>query len=311
MLSDSRSAALTENFAGQWLALRNLTSHAPAADQFPDFDDNLRQSMRRETELLFNSIIAEDRSVLDLLTADYTFLDERLARHYGISGIRGSQFRRVALGDSGKERFGLLGKASVLTVSSLPGRTSPVIRGNWVLRTLLGVPAPDPPPDVPVLKPRAIDAAGNAHVPTVREQLAGHRDNPACRGCHKLMDPIGFALEPFDAVGRWRSSDAGNPIDARDLSYDGVPMNGPTGVRDFLLRHQDQVLRNVTANLLTYALGRGVEYDDMPTVRAILAAAAPGGYRLRTLIEAIVMSEPFRMNSMDPAGPTVMAATKR
>ncbi len=297
MLADARAVALTENFAGQWLGLRNLSSHAPVVDQFPDFDDNLRQAFRREAELLFSSLLTEDRSVLDLLTADYTFVNERLARHYGIPGIRGSDFRRVTLDKSMNARWGLLGKGAVLTVSSQPGRTSPVIRGQWVLKNMLGVPAPDPPPDVPALVAKTGDAAGNSKPPSMREQLVQHRQSPACQGCHKLMDPIGFALEPFDAVGKWRTEDGGNPIDARDEMYDGTPVEGPTGVRTFLLRHQDQYLRNVTSNLLTYALGRGVEDDDMPAVRAILHSTEGSGYRLKSLIEAVVMSDNFRKNA--------------
>jgi hypothetical protein len=301
MLADPRAAALTKNFAGQWLGLRNLSGHAPVVDQFPDFDDNLRQAFRREVELLFASLLEEDRTILDLLTADYTFVNERLAKHYGIPGVRGSEFRRVKLDGSESVRWGLLGKGEFLTVSSQPGRTSPVIRGNWVLRNLLGVPAPDPPPDVPALKAHPADAAGNAKPPSMRQQMEQHRVNPACAGCHKLMDPIGFALEPFDAIGRWRTEDGGNPIDARSQMYDGTPVDGPGGVRAFLLKYQDQYLRNVTQNLLTYALGRGVEYDDMPTVRGILHSTASDGYRLKSLIEAVAMSDIFRMN-VAPAG---------
>jgi hypothetical protein len=301
MLADPRAAALTKNFAGQWLGVRNLAAHAPVVDQFPDFDDNLRQAFRREVELLFASLLSENRSVLDLLTADYTFVNERLARHYGIPGIRGSEFRRVTLDNSQSARWGMLGKGEFLTVSSQPGRTSPVIRGNWVLRNILGVPAPDPPPDVPTLKAGNGDAAGNARPPSMREQMTQHRSDPRCQGCHKLMDPIGFALEPFDAIGRWRTEDGGSLIDAHDVMYDGTPVDGPAGVRTFLLKYQDQYLRNVTQNLLTYALGRGVEYDDMPTVRSILHTAAGDGYKLTGLIEAVVMSDVFGMNVADPA----------
>lgn len=306
MLADPRASALTQNFAGQWLRLRNLAGHVPVVDQFPDFDDNLRQAFRREVELLFASLLNENRSVLDLLTADYTFVNDRLARHYGIPGVRGSEFRRVKLDKSQSARWGLLGKGEFLTVSSQPGRTSPVIRGNWVLRNILGVPVPDPPPDTPALKAKPADAAGNARSPSMREQLVRHRSDPRCQGCHTLMDPIGFALEPFDAIGRWRNTDDGNPIDATGEMYDGTPVKGPEDVRTFLLKHQDQYLRNVVQNLLTYALGRGVEYDDMPTVRSILHVAASGGYRLPGLIEAVVMSDVFRMNvapARDAAGP--------
>jgi hypothetical protein len=296
MLDDPRALALTRNFAGQWLGLRSLSGHAPVVDQFPDFDDNLRQAFRREVELLFGSLLEEDRSVLDLLTADYTFVNERLAKHYGIPGVRGSDFRRVKLDESQSARRGLLGKGAFLTVSSQPGRTSPVIRGNWVLRNLLGVPAPDPPPDVPTLKAKPADAAGNAVPPSMREQMVQHRADPKCQGCHKLMDPIGFALEPFDAIGRARTDDSGSPIDAHSEMYDGTPIEGPAGVRTFLLKYQDQYLRNVTQNLLTYALGRGVEYDDMPTVRSVLHTAASDNYRLKSLIEAVATSEIFGMN---------------
>jgi len=300
MMADRRASALTSNFAAQWLGLRSLAGHDPIVDQFPDFDDNLRQAFRREVELLFNSVLEEDRSVLELLTADYTFVNERLARHYGIAGVRGSYFRRIKLDSSQSARWGLLGKGAVLTVSSQPGRTSPVIRGNWVLRTLIGVPAPDPPANVPALPVKVADAAGNTRLPSMRQQLEQHRSNPACQGCHKLMDPIGFALEPFDAIGTWRTEDAGNPIDTAGRLYDGVAVDGPAGVRQFILRHQDQYLRTVTRNLLTYALGRGVEYDDMPTVRSVLHAAAGNGYRLKDLIEAIALSDVFRMNVVPP-----------
>ncbi len=313
MLSDPRSAALTANFAGQWLGLRNLAAHAPVVDQFPDFDDNLRQAFRREVELLFNSLLVEDRSVLDLLTADYTFVNGRLARFYGIPGVKGSYFRRVRLEQNQSSRWGLLGKGAILTISSQPGRTSPVIRGNWVLRNIIGVPAPDPPANVPALPVHMGDAAGNAKIPTMREQMEQHRSDPRCQGCHKLMDPIGFALEPFDAIGQWRSQDAGNPIDTHSQMYDGTPVDGPDGVRTFLLRHQDQYLRNVTQNLVTYALGRGVEYDDMPAVRGILHAAAADNYRLKSLIMAVVLSDNFRMNVVsagdhEPPAPTKTAA---
>jgi hypothetical protein len=298
MLADPRASALTTNFAGQWLGLRNLSAHAPVVDEFPDFDDNLRQAFRRETELLFNSLLEEDRSVLDLLTADYTYVNERLARHYGIQGIRGSEFRRVKLDGRQSARRGLLGKGAVLTVSSQPGRTSPVIRGQWVLKNLLGVPAPDPPADVPALEAKAPDAAGNMKLPSMRAQLEQHRNDPKCQGCHKLMDPIGFSMEPFDAVGKWRTEDGGNPIDSKDVMYDGTPVDGPGDVRTFLLKYQDQYLRNVTQNLMTYALGRGMEYDDMPAVRRVLHTAADDEYRLKALIEAIVMSDVFRMNTL-------------
>jgi hypothetical protein len=297
MLGDPRAASLTRNFASQWLGLRALQAHAPVVDQFPDFDDNLREAFREEAQLLFTSLLQEDRSVTDLLTADYTFVNERLAKHYGIPGIRGSEFRRVKLEGDLASRQGILGKGAMLTVSSQPGRTSPVIRGQWVLRTLLGTPAPDPPANVPALEAKTTDQAGNGKVPTMREALAAHRDKPQCAGCHKMMDPIGFALEPFDAVGHARTADqSGQPIDAKDVMYDGTPVDGPAGVRNFVLKYKDQYVQNVTANLLTYALGRGVEYDDMPTVRRIVHSSASDGYKLKTIIEAITASDVFQMN---------------
>ena len=296
LLADPRSSALVANFAGQWLSLRNLDSQVPVVDLFPDFDDNLRQAFRRETELFFASILAEDRSVLELLTADYTFLDERLATHYGIPGIYGSQFRRVTLGDRHDARRGLLGKGSILTVSSQPGRTSPVQRGKWILQNLMGVNPPDPPPDVPDLPPAVNDPAGNAADPSMREQMERHRASPACASCHKLMDPIGFSLENFDAIGRWRVEDQGSPIDASDTMYDGSAIDGPAGLRQFLLRHEDRFVRTATEKLLTYALGRGVESSDMPVVRAIAREAAADDYALTTLIMGVVRSDPFQMN---------------
>lgn len=303
MLGDPRAQALTRNFASQWLGLRSLQGHDPVVDQFPDFDDNLREAFREEAQLLFSSLLTEDRSVLDLLTADYTFVNERLARHYGMTGIRGSDFRRVKLEGGLAAREGILGKGAMLTVSSQPGRTSPVIRGQWVLRTLLGTPAPDPPANVPALDAKTTDAAGNGKVPTMRETLSAHRANPTCAACHKMMDPIGFALEPFDAVGHTRTVDqSGEPIDARDVMYDGSPVNGPSGVRDFVLKYKDQYVQNVVANLLTYALGRGMEYDDMPTVRNIVHSAARDNYKLKTIIEAIATSDIFQAN-VAPGGP--------
>ena len=296
MLDDPKAEAFTRNFAGQWLGLRSLSGHQPVVDQFPDFDDNLREAFREEVELLFTSLVKEDRSILDLLTADYTFVNDRLARFYGIAGVQGSEFRRVKLDQSESDRWGLLGKGALLTVSSQPGRTSPPIRGNWVLKFLIGVPAPDPPAVVPALKAGPGDAAGNNRPPTMREQMETHRANPACAGCHKLMDPIGFALEPFDAVGRERIEDGGNKIDASGTMYDGISGNGPAGVRAFILRHQDQYVRNVAQNLMTYAVGRGMDYEDMPEMRSIVRAAAKDNYRFKGLIEAVAASDLFRMN---------------
>jgi len=296
MIRDSRSESLTENFAGQWLALRSLDSHSPVVDQYPDFDDNLRQAFRRETELLFSSILREDRSVIDLLTADYTFVNDRLAKHYGIPGVQGSRFRRVELQGDLDVRRGLLGKGSVLTVASQPGRTSPVKRGSWVMATVLGIPPPDPPDDVPPFDPKPTDAAGNSREPSLREQMEAHRENPVCQACHNLMDPFGFALEQFDATGRWRETENGNAIDPVATMYDGFEVSGPADVREFLLRYDDQFVRNVTEKLLTYALGRGVEYSDMPVVRSIVAQAGQDENRFSTMVVSVTNSEPFRMN---------------
>lgn len=310
MLADPRAAALTTNFAEQWLGLRALAGHDPLVDQFPDFDDNLRQAFRREVELFFASMVTEDRSVLDLLTARYTFVNERLALFYGIPGVKGSYFRRVELDESHSARWGLLGKGALLTISAQPGRTSPVVRGNWVLRTMLGSPAPDPPADVPALKAHPVDPAGNTAVPSMRQQLEQHHANPVCASCHKIMEPVGFAMEPYDAVGHWRTMDGNNPIDAQGTLYDGSRVDGPAGVRDLLIRHQDQYLRNVVQALMTYALGRGIDYDDMPTVRTVLRDAAHDNYRLKSLIEAIVMNDVFRMNAVGQSGSATIASNR-
>jgi hypothetical protein len=297
MIADPRSEALTKNFAGQWLNLRALEGHVPVASLFPDFDDNLRQAFRKETEMLFDSLVRENRPISELLTADYTFVNERLAKHYGIAGIYGSQFRRVTLGPELDSRRGLLGKGSLLAVSSQPIRTSPVIRGYWVLQNLLGVPPPPPPPNVPDLKDQKGDAAGNTKIPSMREQMEAHRKDPACAGCHTLMDPIGFALEQFDAIGTWRTTDGPNTIDAAAVMYDGTKVNGPADLRNFLLSYSDQFARTVTEKLMTYAMGRGVEYYDMPIVRKIVHDAEKDDYRLGTLILEVVKSDPFQMNS--------------
>ena len=296
MLADERSRALTENFAGQWLGLRSLDVHTPVVQLYPDFDDNLRQALRRETELFFDSILREGRSAIDLLTANHTFVNERLAKHYGIPNVRGSRFRRVELGDEFDVRRGLLGKGSILTVSSVPARTSPVIRGNWILINLLGTPAPDPPPDVPDLEPVDTTAAGDRRQPSIREQLEAHVGDPVCSACHKIMDPFGFAMENFDAIGRWRDLDAGEPINAVSIMYDGSLVGGPADLREFFVRYSEQFVRSLTEKLLTYALGRGVEYYDMPVVRSVVSQAASDDYRLDSIIQAIVGSEPFQMN---------------
>jgi Protein of unknown function (DUF1592)/Protein of unknown function (DUF1588)/Protein of unknown function (DUF1585)/Protein of unknown function (DUF1587)/Protein of unknown function (DUF1595)/Cytochrome C oxidase, cbb3-type, subunit III len=289
MVADPKSDALVRNFAGQWLQLRNLKTFLPNSDEFPDFDDNLRQAFQRETELFFESIIREDRSVLDLMTADYTFVNERLARHYGIPGIYGSQFRRVPITDSA--RMGLLGKGSILAVTSHATRTSPVVRGKWILENILGTPPAPPPPNVPSLKENEPGQTPK----TAREQLAEHRANPVCASCHKVMDPLGFALENFDAVGAWRTREAGGPIDASGELGDGSRIDGVVSLRQALMRHPDVFVRTMTEKMLTYALGRGLDYHDMPAVRSIVRAAAHNNYRFSSLVLGIVESVPFQM----------------
>jgi hypothetical protein len=292
MLADQRSEAMVNNFAEQWLYLRNLASVSPDARMFPDFDDNLRQAFRRETELFFESIMREDRSVLDLLRAKYTFVNERLAKHYGIPNVYGSRFRRVTFHEN-DVRGGLLGQGSVLTVTSYATRTSPVLRGKWVLANILGAPPPPPPPNVPVLKERA-----ETDKPlTMRERMAEHRANPACAGCHKLMDPVGFALENYDAVGRWRTTENGVPVDSAGGLPDGSSFQGAVGLRQALLSRPEIFATTTTEKLMTYGLGRGVEDFDAPAVRRIVRDAQKDDYRFSDLVLGIVRSVPFQMRS--------------
>jgi Protein of unknown function (DUF1592)/Protein of unknown function (DUF1588)/Protein of unknown function (DUF1585)/Protein of unknown function (DUF1587)/Protein of unknown function (DUF1595)/Cytochrome C oxidase, cbb3-type, subunit III len=289
MLADPRAEALVENFAGQWLYLRNLTGTRPDPPTFPDFDDNLRQSLRRETELFFTSIMQEDRSVIDLLTADYTFVNERLARHYGIGGIYGDRFRRVPVTDD--RRRGLLGHGSVLTVTSYATRTSPVLRGKWVLENLLSAPPPPPPPNVPDL-----DETTSTEGLSIRERMVKHRANPACASCHARMDPYGFGLENFDAIGRWRTREAdGQAIDASATLPDGTSFDGPSELRATILRRPEEFVKTFTRKLLTYGVGRGLEASDEPIVRRIVSQAARDGHRFSSIIVGIATSEPFRM----------------
>lgn len=289
MLADAKSDALIANFAEQWLFLRNLKTVAPNLDAYPDFDDNLRQAMKQETELFFGSILREDRSLVDLLTADYTFVNERLARHYGIPGIYGSQFRRVHVDD--EARRGLLGQASILTVTSYPARTSPVQRGKWILTNLLGVPPQPPPPNVPELK----ENADEPH--SLRERMEIHRSNAVCAGCHKVMDPIGFSLENFDAIGRWRTSDDGARIDPTGTLFEGTRVDGPVALRKMLVARPETVVGVMTEKLLTYALGRGLDYQDMPAVRKIVHDAAANGFRFSSIVTGVVNSPPFQMRT--------------
>ncbi len=291
MLGDDRARALTANFVGQWLQLRNLESARPSQVLFADFDDGLRQAFRRETELFFESIVREDRSVLDLLDADYTFVNDRLARHYGMPHVQGSHFRRVAVTD--RQRGGLLGQGSILTITSHPVRTSPVFRGKWILTNILGTPPPDPPPNVPPLPDKA--GAYADRTPSMRERMAVHRDNPACASCHAMIDPLGFGLERFDPVGRLRDVDEQHlPIDASGVLPDGTPFNDVPELRTALLARPDRFVGTLTEKLLTYALGRGLEYYDMPAVRAIVREAAEQDYRLSAVILGVVDSLPFR-----------------
>jgi mono/diheme cytochrome c family protein len=296
MLDDPRADALVQNFAGQWLQIRNLATVRPDPIIFADFDESLRWSMKRETELFFESILRENRSVLDLLSADYTFLNERLAVHYGIPDIYGSQFRRVALKDP--NRGGILGQASLLTVTSPPNRTSVVQRGKWILDNLLGDPPPPPPPDVPPLDATTKGAA----TLTLREAMEKHRANPGCAVCHRNIDPLGFALENYDGVGKWRTQDAGAKIDASGKLPDGTQFEGPAGLKKVLTTgRREEFVSTATERLFTYALGRGVEYYDMPTLRAVMRKTEADQYRLRDLVKAIVSSNPFQMRrSEDP-----------
>jgi hypothetical protein len=290
MLADRRSASLVTNFSSQWLFLRNLRAVTPDPRLFPDFDDNLRQSMLRETELFVDSVIREDRSILDFLNGDYTFINERLARHYGIPDIYGSRFRRVRIEDP--TRRGLLGQAGILAVTSYATRTSPVLRGKWILTNILGTPPPIPPPNTPPLR----ENTESGPPMTVRERMEEHRRSPACAGCHAAMDPLGFALENFDAVGQWRSKgEDGTRIDASGVLPDGTSVDGPAGLRNALLARPDQFASALAEKLLTFALGRGLDYQDAPAVRAIAAQAAAGDYRFSSLVLGIVRSTPFQM----------------
>ena len=296
MLADPKFEALIANFTGQWLAVRSMKSSEPVVNLFPDFDDNLRLAFQREVELFFGSIAREDRSIPELLTANFTFVNERLAKHYGIPNIYGPQFRRVTLPAELDMRRGLLGKGALLTVTSAANRTSPVTRGKWYLQTFLGVSPPDPPPDVPAIKEKAVDTTGNTKVPTMRETMAAHTTNPVCATCHKIFEPMGLALENFDAVGAWRTQDGDSPIDATGVLVDGTKVDGVASLRDSLVGRSDQFTRVVTEKLLTYALGRGVEYRDMPVVRSIVHDSAASKYKFSAIVMGIVKSDPFQMN---------------
>jgi hypothetical protein len=305
MLADARAEALVNNFAAQWLYLRNLDDHKPDNSLFPDFDDNLRQAFRRETELLFQSVLKENRSVLDLLRADYTFVNQRLAKHYDIPNVYGSHFRRVELGKD-HVRGGLLGQGSIMTVTSYANRTSPVRRGQWILENLLGTPVPPPPQNVPPLP----ENNPGAKILTVRERMVQHRANPTCASCHQLMDPVGLATENFDAIGRWRTqSEAGGPIDASGGLPDGSAFEGAAGLRKAVLNRPELFVTTLTEKLMTYALGRGLEYYDAPAVRDIARRARTDDYRLSSVVLGIVNSTPFKMRRAAAGHPNAAAAS--
>ncbi|HEX4997142.1 MAG TPA: DUF1592 domain-containing protein, partial [Terriglobia bacterium] len=308
MLADPKSEALIANFTGQWLNVRKMQAVEPAVNLFPDFDSNLRVAFRREIELFFDSVVREDRNILDLITADYTFLNERLARHYGIPDVYGSQFRRVTLGPEFEMRRGLLGKGALLTVTSQAARTSPVNRGQWFLQTFLGISAPDPPPNVPAIKETVHDTAGNTRELTMRQRMEQHHSNPSCATCHVIFEPLGLAMENYDPTGMWRTEEGGSPIDTAGKFVDGSPIDGPASLRALAMRYSDQFARSVTEKLLTYALGRGIEAEDMPLVRKIVQESADGGYRFSSVVGGIIRSDPFRMN-MKMAGGVQSAAT--
>lgn len=291
LLADPRSEALATRFASQWLRLQDLEKLHPDARLFPYYDGRLAEALNRETELLFDHLVRADRNVLELLTADYTFINERLARHYGIPGVTGSHFRRVTYMDD--QRRGLLGHGSILAMTSHADRTSPVLRGKWVMEVLLGTPPPPPPPNVPDLE--ATEGVQDGRFLTTRERMELHRSNPVCRSCHQFMDPIGLALDNFDVTGKWRIKENGRTLDTQGELYDGTPVSSPADLREALLKRPEAFIRNFTANLLSYALGRRVEYYDMPTVRAIARDAAANGNRMSSYILGVVKSAPFRM----------------
>ena len=295
MLADPKAESLVDNFAGQWLGLRELQTQVPVTSEFPDFDDNLRAAMAKEMELFVGSIIHEDRPVTDLIDADYTFVNERLAKHYDIPNVYGSAFRRITLGPEFDMRRGLLGKGYLETISSKPSGTSAVQRGKTVLQVFLGTEPPPPPPNVPQLQIIATDVHGGVR-PTIRQQMEMHRSVEPCASCHKIMDPIGFSLENFDAVGHWRTTDDGAPINTAGVLVDGTKLNGVKELREALVRYSPQFVRVATEKLMIYALGRGTEYFDMPLIRSIVHDAAKNNYRFSSLVLGVVKSEPFQMN---------------
>jgi hypothetical protein len=301
MLADARAETLVTDFAEQWLQLRIVNSKAPDERKFPTFDDNLRRDMLHETELFLRSVLLENRSVLDLIRADYTFVNERLAEHYGVDGVFGDAFRRVELRDP--NRRGLLGQGSILFQSSVANRTSPVFRGKWIMTVLFNAPPPPPPPNVPTL-----DQSTGSNTPhSVRERLEQHRKDPVCAGCHAIIDPPGLALENFDPIGRWRTTDSGQPIDATTTLPGGIGVSGPTGLRDAILSRPELFVSTLTEKLMMYALGRRLEAEDMPTVRRIVREAARDDYRFDDIVLGIVRSPQFQQKARFTTGgaPTV------
>jgi mono/diheme cytochrome c family protein len=311
MLADPKSEALVRNFTGQWLGVRSLAASEPVVNLFPDFDDNLREAYEKEVELFFGAIVQEDRSVLELLDGNFTFVNERLAKQYGIPNIYGPHFRRVTLPPSLEMRRGLLGKGALMTVTSNAARTSPVTRGKWFLQTFLGVSPPQPPPDVPAFVERKEDTTGNTRPPTMREALLKHRISPTCSACHQIFEPMGLALENFDAVGSWRTLDEGQPIDASGVMPDGTRIDGVNDLRKALGRYSTQFVEVVGEKLLTYALGRGTENQDMPMVRAIVRDASASNYKFSSLVLSIVKSDMFRLNQKAAAPPGTQTASVR
>jgi hypothetical protein len=296
MLADPRADALGPRFAAQWLRLQDIDKVHPDPNHYPNFDDNLAADMRRETEQFFNSLVREDRNLLDLYRADYTFVNERLARHYGFPGVAGDHFRRVQYPDD--TRRGLLGQGSILVQTSLANRTSPVLRGKWVMEVLMGTPPPPPPPDVPTLDETA--EARNGRMLTTRERMEMHRSNPACNACHRFMDPIGLALDNFDVTAKWRARENGMPLDTKGEYYDGTPVTTPAELLGALMKRPAPLVRTFTENLLAYALGRRVEYFDQPTVRAIAKAAEANEYKLSSFILGVIKSDAFQMKRAEP-----------
>jgi hypothetical protein len=292
MLKDPKSDALATRFGSQWLRLQDLDKLNPDALFFPYYDHSLGEALKKETELFFDSIVREDRSILDLITADYTFINERIARHYGIPNVNGPEFRRVTLTD--ENRRGLLGHGSILALTSVADRTSPVLRGKWIMEVLLASPPPPPLPNVPSLDETKAEAGDK--LLTTRERMEQHRANPQCSSCHRVIDPLGLTLENFDVTGRWRIRDNGAPVDSVGDLYDGTRMNGPAGLRAALLKHQDMFILSFTERLLTYSLGRRVEYFDMPAIRTIIRDAAKENNRFSAFVMGVVNSRAFQMS---------------